>query len=105
MAWPISAFGAPNFDSGFVTLPNTLTNVPNSTAATCWLLGMHFNNKSGASVTVTVNDASGNAVVGPRTLAAGEVWDVPLEFLPATGILQWTASVASAVVGKVWGYI
>lgn len=107
MAWPITAFGAPNFDSGFVTLPSTLTNVPNGpgAATAAWLLGATFTNKTAGSITVTLNDGGGKAIVGPLTLAAGETRSFDWEFLPVTGTLQWNASAATSVDAKAWGYI
>lgn len=106
MAWPFSNIVAPNFDSGFTTLPSSLTNVPNSPASTvaAWLLGILLVNTTGVSQTVTLNDGSGKAILPALVLAANEVKAIALEFLPVTGVLQWTCGAASAVNAKIWGY-
>ena len=103
MAWPFSGVTAPNFDSGFVTLPTSLTNIPNSPAGTSWLLGIHLNNTSAATVTVTVKDGSSVTVLQVDVLA-GQAMAIEWPFMPASGTYQWSADTALAVIGKLWGY-
>ena len=106
MAWPFSTIAAPNLDSGLVQLPNTLTNIPTSAAAACWLIGASFTNGNAAqAVTVTVVDGAGGKIVDALTIGPGQTKTLPWEFLPVTGILQWSGSLAATVTGKIWGYI
>ena len=106
MAWPFSTVAAPNLDSGFVQLPNSATNIPTSTAAACWIIGASFTNGSAAqAVTVTVIDGAGKKLIDALALGPGQTVSLNWEFLPATGILQWSASIAATVTGKLWGYI
>jgi hypothetical protein len=103
MAWPFTGVTAPNFDSGFVTLPNSFTAVPNSPGGTSWLIGAHLSNQTNATVTVSLKDGSG-AVIFTTDLLAGEVKPIEWPFMPASGTYQWMADTASAVVAKLWGY-
>jgi hypothetical protein len=107
MAWPFTTISAPNVDSGVVSLPASLTNVPNSpgAATTGWLLGIHLENTTGASVTVTLQDGNAAQVLSSMVLGANEVKILAWEFLPVVGVLQWSCSSASAVNAKLWGYV
>lgn len=105
MAWPFSGIGAPNVDSGWVTLPSSATNVPNSPSSSVagWLLGATFANKTEVSQKVTVTDGGGKEIVD-YILTPHETKPFAWEFVPITGVLQWFAANASAVDGKIWGY-
>lgn len=102
MAWPFSGVSAPNLDSGVVALTGSLVNVPTSTAAPCWLLGLHLSNPTAAEVLFNLTDGAGNQLVKDLAVAPNSVATIDWEFMPITGICQWKGS---GLVAKLWGYI
>lgn len=100
MAWPFAHVGAPNYDSGFVDVPDTLTVL---SVATLWLMGANIVNDSDDEVTIRITDTAGQPIVPTIPVPARSVVP-PYEwpFLPVTG-LKWEAS-AAGLVAKVWGY-
>lgn len=103
MAWPFSnPGGAPNTDSGFVTVPAVVGNPPNfNNGSTFWLMGCTFSNPNAADAFITVTDGSNNAILSSLRVPAFGV--VPLEwpFLPTVGV-QWVST--APITGKIWGY-
>lgn len=101
MAWPVAGFT--QFNAGTVSGPQA---VPTSSTALetalLWLAGAVFTNTTGATLTVTITDTAGNAVlrqVDVPSTGVPFVQEFPL--MPMTG-LKWLAS-GAGVVGVVWG--
>lgn len=105
MAWAITTAPAPSLDSGIVTLPSSLTAVPNltTTTTTVYPMGMHFCNANDDDVQVTVTDNSGAKFLDAVNVPAHGVLEIQLSFPPLVG-LKWFASTAAGVTGKIWGY-
>lgn len=106
MGWPFSTIVSPSFDSGFVTVPSSLTNVPNTPTNPnpAWLMGLHLQNTLGQPVAVTLNDGTGAAILSNFVLAPNEARVLDWDFMPIVGALQWSCDTASAVNAKAWGY-
>lgn len=104
MAWPFSGVVAPNFDSDVVAVPAVATNIPNSTNAACWLLGLHVSNPTAGAITLTLTDNSGNQIIPPVIVPQKDFVSITWQFMPSHGIMQWAAS-SVGLLGRVWGYI
>jgi len=102
MAWPFTGVTAPNLDSGVVNLTGSLVNVPTSTAAASWLLGVHLSNPTVNEILFNLTDGAANQIVKDLAVPPNSVVTIDWEFMPITGILQWKGS---GLVGKLWGYI
>jgi hypothetical protein len=101
MAWPFTNVVAPNFDTGLVPVPTTLTSV--NASSPIWLLGVYFSNPTAALITVTVTDTVGDAIVPGMEVPAGMI--IPLAFaFPQCAGLKWNAS-AGGLKAQMWGYI
>jgi|SRR5262245_4169584 len=96
MAWPFSQV-PPDFDSGEVGLPASLTLV---SAGTKYLMGITVANNTSGVVSLTVSDGAGNVIIPATPIAPHNEFTRAYNFRPVAGI-QWAGS---GLTGKVWGY-
>lgn len=92
---------APNMDSDFVTLTGALVDIPNTTVATNYPVGVYLQNPTGAAVLAQVKDAAGKSIIPDSPIPSGGFINVQLFTMPIAGKPQWKGL---GLVGKFWGW-
>lgn len=99
MTGPYSGFIAPNYDSGFITIPTTLTAL---TTKTLGLTVGNFSNSTTTSIEVTITNTAGDKVWDKILVPPGEPWTVPFHLFKVVGI-KWMVNV-TGVKAAIQGY-